>query len=147
MEAGESEALIFTKVDRPSRCTEDFARLIRLSEEQGWRLIVTEIGIDTRMPMGKAMATWPWCSPNWSGTSSAAAQGRRWQYARTRESSSVEPGRERTEGKTAYAIPRDLKMDAVPTARVEGVSDEVGKDARTMPSHGGVSSPNRSLLR
>jgi hypothetical protein len=26
-------------------CTEDFARLIRLSEEQGWRLIVTEMGI------------------------------------------------------------------------------------------------------
>jgi hypothetical protein len=34
LEAGESEALIFTKVDRASRCTEDFARLLRLSEEQ-----------------------------------------------------------------------------------------------------------------
>jgi DNA invertase Pin-like site-specific DNA recombinase len=54
--AGESEALIFTKVDRASRWTEDFARLISLSEEQGWRLIVTEMGIDTRTPMGKAMA-------------------------------------------------------------------------------------------
>ena len=32
--AGESAALIFTKVDRASRCTEDFARLLRLSEEQ-----------------------------------------------------------------------------------------------------------------
>ncbi len=30
LEAGESEALIFTKVDRASRCTEDFARLIWL---------------------------------------------------------------------------------------------------------------------
>ena len=56
LEAGEAEALIFTKVDRASRCTEDFARLIRLSEEQGWRLIVTEMGIDTRTPIGKAMA-------------------------------------------------------------------------------------------
>jgi DNA invertase Pin-like site-specific DNA recombinase len=27
-----------------------------MSEEQGWRLIVTEIGIDTRTPIGKAMA-------------------------------------------------------------------------------------------
>ena len=35
LEAGESEALIFTKVDRVSRCTEDFARLLCLSEEQG----------------------------------------------------------------------------------------------------------------
>jgi len=56
LEAGESEAVIFTKVDRASCCTEDFARLLRLSEEQGWRLIVTEMGIDTRTPMGKAMA-------------------------------------------------------------------------------------------
>ena len=56
LEAGEVGALIFTKVDRASRCTEDFARLIRLSEEQDWRLIVTEMGIDTRTPTGKAMA-------------------------------------------------------------------------------------------
>jgi DNA invertase Pin-like site-specific DNA recombinase len=27
-----------------------------MSEEQDWRLIVTEIGIDTRSPTGKAMA-------------------------------------------------------------------------------------------
>jgi DNA invertase Pin-like site-specific DNA recombinase len=47
LEAGEAEALIFTHVDRASRCTVDFARLIRLSEEQGWRLVVTEMGIDT----------------------------------------------------------------------------------------------------
>jgi len=56
LSVGEAKALIFTKVDRASRCTEDFARLIRLSEEQDWRLIVTEMGIDTRTPMGKAMA-------------------------------------------------------------------------------------------
>jgi hypothetical protein len=36
--AGEVGALIFTKVDRASRCTEDYARLIRLSEEQDWQL-------------------------------------------------------------------------------------------------------------
>jgi hypothetical protein len=31
-----------TKVDCARRCTEDFAGLLRLSQEQGWRLIVTE---------------------------------------------------------------------------------------------------------
>ena len=35
LEAGESEAMIFTRVDRASRCTEDFARRLRLSGEQG----------------------------------------------------------------------------------------------------------------
>jgi DNA invertase Pin-like site-specific DNA recombinase len=77
LEAGESEALIFTKVHRASRHTEDLARLIRLSEEQGWRLIVTEMGIDTSTPMGKAMAHWPLCSPSWSATSSGRAPARR----------------------------------------------------------------------
>ena len=71
LEAGEAQALIFTKVERAGRCTEDFARLIRLSEEQDWQLIVTEMGIDTRTPIGK-LHTWPWCSPSWSGTSSEA---------------------------------------------------------------------------
>jgi DNA invertase Pin-like site-specific DNA recombinase len=55
LEAGEVGAQIFTKVDRASRCAEDFAWLIRLSEEQDWRLIVTEMGIDTPTPTGKAM--------------------------------------------------------------------------------------------
>jgi DNA invertase Pin-like site-specific DNA recombinase len=27
-----------------------------MSQEQSWRLILTEMGIDTRTPMGKAMA-------------------------------------------------------------------------------------------
>jgi DNA invertase Pin-like site-specific DNA recombinase len=56
LEAGEVEAPIFTNVDRSSRCTEDFAQLIRLSEEEGWRLIVTGMGIDTRIPTGKVLA-------------------------------------------------------------------------------------------
>jgi DNA invertase Pin-like site-specific DNA recombinase len=54
--AGESEALVFTKVDRASSCIEDFARLLRLSEEQEWRLIVTGVEMDTRTEMVQAMA-------------------------------------------------------------------------------------------
>ena len=127
LEAGESEALIFTKVNRASRCTEDFARLLRLSEEQGWRLIVTEMGIDTRTPMGKAMAHMAVVF---------AELERDFIRSRTREALALrkEQGvvlgrpratpddvvarvlRERTEGKTAYAIARDLNKDAVPTA-------------------------------
>jgi hypothetical protein len=35
LEAGESEALIFTKIDRASRCTEDFARLLLCLRSRG----------------------------------------------------------------------------------------------------------------
>ena len=44
LKAGESEALIFTKWTEPAGTPRTPARPIRLSEEQGWRLIVTEIG-------------------------------------------------------------------------------------------------------
>jgi DNA invertase Pin-like site-specific DNA recombinase len=125
LEAGESEALIFTKVDRASRCTEDFARLIRLSEEQDWRLIftkvdrasrrtedfarlirlseeqdwrliVTEMGIDTRTPMGKAMAHWPLCSPSWSATSSGSVPARRCRSRRAASRSADQDRRQTT---------------------------------------------------
>jgi hypothetical protein len=68
---------------------EDFARLIRLSEEQGWRLIVTEMGIDTRTPMGKAIAHMAVVFAELERASSEAVRGRRWPYVETTESSSA----------------------------------------------------------
>ena len=128
LEAGEVEALIFTKVDRASQCTEDSARLIRLSEEQGSRLIVTEMGIDTHIPTGKAMAHLAVVF---------AELERDFIRMRTREALQVkkENGvtlgrprstpddvvardvRERMEGNTAYALARDLNNGVVPTAQ------------------------------
>jgi DNA invertase Pin-like site-specific DNA recombinase len=99
-----------------------------LSKKQNWRLIVTDMGIDTRTPMGKALAH-------------MAVVFAELEYdfikMRTREALQVkkENGgtlgrprstpddvvarvvRERTEGKTAYAIAHDLNSDAVPTAQ------------------------------
>jgi hypothetical protein len=62
-EAGESEALIFTKVDRASRCTEDFARLIRLSDDRH------QNGDRHAQADGAGRwHTWPLWSPSWSAT-------------------------------------------------------------------------------
>ena len=89
---------------------------------------VTAMGIDTRTPMGKAMAHMAVVF---------AELERDFIRMRTREALQVkrENGvtlgrprstpddvvarvlRERTEGKTAYAIARDLNKDAVPTAQ------------------------------
>jgi hypothetical protein len=41
--------------------------------------------------------------------------------------------RERTEGKTAYAIARDLNKDAVPTARVRAPGRKLRSAPRTAP--------------
>jgi DNA invertase Pin-like site-specific DNA recombinase len=128
LDRGEVGALIFTKVDRASRCTEDFARLIRLSEEQDWRLIVTEMGIDTHTPMGKAMAHMAVVFAELerdfirSRTREALAVRRDHGVVRGRQRSKPDDMvarvvRERTDGKTASAIARDLNKDAVPTAQ------------------------------
>ena len=87
LEAGEADAL--TKVDRASRCTEDFARLLRMAEEQGWRLVVTEMGIETRTPMGKAMAHMAGAFAELERDFTRSRIVRRWPYAKTRESSSA----------------------------------------------------------
>jgi DNA invertase Pin-like site-specific DNA recombinase len=126
LEVGESEALIFTKVDRASRCTEDFARLIRLSDEQHWRLIVAEMGIET--PMGKAMAhmavVFAELERDFIRSRTREALALRWDHGvvlgrprSTPDDVEARVVRERTEGKTAYAIARDLNKDAVPTAQ------------------------------
>jgi hypothetical protein len=96
LDVGEVGALIFTKVDRASRCTEDFARLIRLSEEQGRRLIVTEMGIDSRTPMGKAMAHMAGSSRSLSATSSGCVPARRSGSRRRTASRSADQDRRQT---------------------------------------------------
>jgi hypothetical protein len=94
-------------------------------------LVVTETGIDTRTPMGKAMAHMAVVLASWSVTSSAAVRVRGWPYAKNTASSSARQDqrpddvvarvlRERTEGKTAYAIARDLNRDAVARPHAPG---------------------------
>lgn len=128
LEAGEAEALLFTRVDRASRKTADFAALLNLAEDQGWKVVVIEQGIDTRTPMGKAMA---------HIAVVFAELERDYIRQRTRDALAVKRdngvvlGRPRTtpddivdrvvressEGKTMYAIARDLNRDGVPTAQ------------------------------
>lgn len=55
--AGEATVLVATKVDRLSRSVGDFAGLLKLSQTQGWELIVLDLGVDTASPMGKAMVS------------------------------------------------------------------------------------------
>jgi DNA invertase Pin-like site-specific DNA recombinase len=128
LEAKQAEVLIFTRVDRASRKTEDFARLISLSEQQGWQIIVTEMGIDTRTPMGKAMAH---MAAVFAELERDFIRQRTREGLAVRRDQGVQLGRKRTtpsdvvarvvrehrEGKSLYAIARDLNKDAVPCAQ------------------------------
>lgn len=128
LEAGEADALVFTKVDRASRCTEDFARLLRTADEQGWQIVVTEMGIDTRTPMGKAMAH---MAVVFAELERDFIKSRTREALAVRRDQGITLGRPRTTpedvvarvlrehkaGKSKYAIARDLNADAVPTAQ------------------------------
>jgi DNA invertase Pin-like site-specific DNA recombinase len=116
-------------VDRASRCTEDFARLLRLSEEQSWRLVVTEMGIDTRTPMGKAMAH---MAVVFAELERDFIKMRTREALQVKKENGVKLGRprstpddvvarivrERVDGKTAYAIARDLNKPPLRLGRL-----------------------------
>lgn len=54
LEAGEAAALYVAKVDRLARRTFDALSVVELAQSQGWRLVITEAGLDTDTVMGRA---------------------------------------------------------------------------------------------
>lgn len=56
LERGEADVLVCTKVDRLARSTIDFGRILKRASEQGWQLVVTDLGVDTSTPTGKMIA-------------------------------------------------------------------------------------------
>lgn len=128
LDAGEADALIFTPIDRASRKVGDVADLLTRAEKAGWRVIVTELGVDTGTPMGKAMA---------HVAAAFAELERDYIRQRTREglaekrAQGVQIGRPRSTapdvvaritgehgaGRSLTAIAADLNSDGVPTAR------------------------------
>lgn len=128
LEAGEATALLFTRIDRASRKTEDFARLLNTADGQGWQIVVTEQGIDTTTPAGRAMAH---MSVVFAELERDYIRMRTRDALQVKKEQGVRLGRPRStpldvvervvresaEGKSAYAIARDLNRDGVPTAQ------------------------------
>ena len=129
--AGEAQVLVASKLDRVSRSVNDLSGLIKRAQTEGWNLVLLDVGgmtLDLSTPMGKAMAHM---------TAVFAELERDMISERTKTALAVkrEQGvvlgrprnvpvdvlsritRESAEGKTAYAIARDLNRDEVPTAQ------------------------------
>ena len=83
--------------------------------------MVTEMGIDTRTPMGKATAlmavVFAEVERDFIRSRTREALAEKVSTGQPRSTPDEGVVRERTEGKTAYAIARDLTKDAVPTAQ------------------------------
>lgn len=54
--AGEADVLVAAKLDRVSRSVADFAWLLDQSRQQGWRLVLLDLGVDTSTPAGEFVA-------------------------------------------------------------------------------------------
>lgn len=55
--AGEADALCVSKLDRLSRSTLDFARLIEQAQREGWALVALDSPVDMSSAYGEAMAS------------------------------------------------------------------------------------------
>jgi len=53
---GLADALVVTKMDRVARSVLNAADIMRAAREQGWSLVVLDLGMDLSTPSGKAMA-------------------------------------------------------------------------------------------
>ncbi len=54
--SGAADVLVVAKLDRATRSVSDLCQLLDLSDRQGWDFVALDLGIDTRTPMGRAMA-------------------------------------------------------------------------------------------
>lgn len=54
---GKAAALYVTRLDRLARSTQDFLAIIDMSQKQGWRLALLDIGLDTATPQGRFVVT------------------------------------------------------------------------------------------
>lgn len=52
----QADALVVTKMDRIARSVLNAADIMRAAQDQGWSLIVLDLGMDLSTPSGKAMA-------------------------------------------------------------------------------------------
>lgn len=53
LDRGEADVLVASKIDRVSRSTEDFARLLNRAEKRGWGLVVLDVDVDTTTAAGR----------------------------------------------------------------------------------------------
>jgi DNA invertase Pin-like site-specific DNA recombinase len=53
---GDADILVASKLDRVSRSVADFAGMLTTSMENGWKLVLLDLGVDTSTPVGEMIA-------------------------------------------------------------------------------------------
>jgi DNA invertase Pin-like site-specific DNA recombinase len=92
LDRGEADVLVAAKIDRISRSTEDFARLLNRADRKGWGVLVLDVDVDTTTAAGRLVVD----------VVSAAAQ---FESKRIGERVREVHARRRTEGKRSGQLP------------------------------------------
>ena len=127
LDRGEADVLVASKVDRVSRSTEDFARLLNRAERKGWAVVVLDCDVDTTTAAGRLVvdvvsAAAQFESRRIGERVRAVHQIRRAQGKRAgqppllSQAVRLRIASERAEGRSLGAIARTLNSDDVPTA-------------------------------
>lgn len=127
LDRGEADVLVAAKVDRVSRSTEDFARLLNRAEKNGWAVVVLDCDVDTTTAAGRLVVNVVSAAAEFESrrigervrTVHAArrAQGERaGQAPLLPESIRQRIAHEHHEGRSLNAIARQLNAEGVATA-------------------------------
>lgn len=153
LDRGEADVLVASKIDRVSRSTTDFARLLDRAERKGWKIVVLDVaGCDTTTAAGRLVvevvsAAAAFESRRIGERVKAAHAMRRAQGKRAGQAPMLSEeirqriAAERAKGRSLTAIASDLNREGVPTAKggswypstIAHVVRSVGIDARWPP--------------
>ncbi|MFN8123401.1 MAG: recombinase family protein [Thermoleophilia bacterium] len=131
IEAGDADTLVVMRLDRLARSVIDGAEIIRRAQRNDWGLVITDLQLDTRAPMGQFGAHILLAAAELERamiserTKAAKAEARRLGKpmggrpagsTRIPEDVSARIVEDRKGGKSFRAIARELTADGVPTA-------------------------------
>src|ERR1019366_5357679 len=124
----EADVLVAAKIDRVSRSTTDFARLLDQAEKKGWKLVVLDADVDTTTAAGRLLVDVVSAAASFEsrriGERAKSVHAVRRSQGKRAGQAPLLPGKvrfriahEHAEGKSLNAIAATLNMEGVPTAK------------------------------
>jgi DNA invertase Pin-like site-specific DNA recombinase len=128
LDCHEADVLVAAKIDRVSRSTTDFARLLDHAEKKGWKIVVLDVEVDTTTAAGRLVVEVVSAAASFESRRSGErqkavhairrAQGKRaGQGPILSDKTRSRIGHEHAEGLSLNAIARNLNDNGVPTAK------------------------------
>jgi DNA invertase Pin-like site-specific DNA recombinase len=128
LDCKEADVLVAAKIDRVSRSTTDFARLLDRSEKKGWKIVVLDVEVDTTTAAGRLVVEVVSAAASFEsrriGERQRAAHAVRHSQGKRAGQAPILPASVRSRiasehaaGRSLNGIAADLNCEGVPTAK------------------------------